>query len=154
MSMTRRRAIALALALPLAAAAGCTRMYRNHGHVPSDDELASVVVGQTRREDLDSLIGRPGSQGVLTGSSWYYVGSRWERYGLNPPREVDRQVLAISFDEGGTVTNVERFGLERGRVVTLSRRVTDSGVEGSGLLRQILGNVGQFNPGDMLPASP
>ena len=60
MSMTRRRAIALALAAPLVAAAGCTRMYRNHGHVPTDDELAGVVVGQARREDLEALIGRPG----------------------------------------------------------------------------------------------
>lgn len=150
MSMTRRRAIALALAAPLAAAAGCTRMYRNHGHVPSDDELAAVVVGQTRRDDLEALIGRPGAQGVLTGASWYYVGSRWETYGPNPPREIDRQVVAISFDEAGTVTNVERFGLERGRVVTLSRRVTDSGVQGSGLLRQLLGNVGRFNPAGVL----
>lgn len=154
MSMTRRRAIALALAVPLAAAAGCTRMYRNHGHVPTDDELAAVVVGQTRRDELEFLIGRPGSQGVLTGSSWYYVGSRWERYGLNEPREVDRQVVAISFDEAGTVTNVERFGLERGRVVALSRRVTDTGVQGSGVLRQILGNVGRINPGNVLGTSP
>lgn len=129
-------------------------MYRNHGHVPTDDELAAVIVGQTRRDDLEYLIGRPGSQGVLTGASWYYVGSRWERYGLNEPREIDRQVVAISFDEGGTVTNVERFGLERGRVVTLSRRVTESGVQSSGLLRQLLGNVGRFNPGDVLNTSP
>ena len=84
---------------------------------------------------------------MLTGSSWYYVGSRWESYGLNPPREIDRQVVAISFDDAGTVTNVERFGLERGRIVTLSRRVTDSGVQGSGLLRQLMGNVGRFDPG-------
>ncbi|MBB1490916.1 MULTISPECIES: outer membrane protein assembly factor BamE [unclassified Paracoccus (in: a-proteobacteria)] len=153
MSMTRRRAIALALAVPIVAAAGCTRMYRNHGHVPSDDELAAVVVGQTRRDDLEYLVGRPGSQGVLTGSSWYYVGSRWERYGLREPREISREVVAISFDEGGTVTNVERFGLERGRVVTLSRRVTDTGVEGSGFLRQILGNVGRVNAGDLLDSA-
>ena len=150
MSLTRRRVVALALAAPMLAAAGCTRMYRNHGHVPTEDELAAVVVGQTRRDDLEYLIGRPGSQGVLTGSSWYYVGSRWERYGLNPPREIERQVVAISFDEAGLVTNVERFGLERGRVVVLSRRVTDSGVQGSGMLRQLLGNVGRFDPGGVL----
>ena len=35
----------------------------------------------------------------------------------------ERQVVAISFNESGTVTNVERFGLERGQIVVLSRRV-------------------------------
>ena len=56
----------------------------------------AVIVGQTRRDDLEALVGRPGSQGVLTGSSWYYVGSRWEHYAMNAPREIDRQVVAIS----------------------------------------------------------
>ena len=150
MSMTRRRAIALALAAPLVAAAGCTRMYRNHGHVPTDDELAAVVVGQTRREDLEALVGRPGSQGVLTGSSWYYVGSRWEHYAMNAPREVDRQVVAISFDEAGVVTNVERFGLERGRVVPLSRRTTGLVFADRTFINQLFGNIGNFDAGTLL----
>lgn len=150
MSTTRRRLIALTLALPLVAAAGCTRMYRNHGYVPTDDELAAVVVGQTNQAELEGLIGRPGSQGVLTGSDWYYVGSRWEHYGARPPREIEREVVAISFDPAGTVTNVQRFGLEQGRVVVLSQRVTDAGVSGAGILRQLFSNIGRFNPGQML----
>ncbi|WP_134724604.1 outer membrane protein assembly factor BamE [Paracoccus luteus] len=150
MTTTRRQMILAALALPMLGVAGCTRMYRNHGYVPVDDELAAVVVGQTTRDELESLIGRPGSQGVLTGSSWYYVGSRWEHYGMRPPREIDRQVVAISFAESGVVTNVERFGLESGRVVVLSRRVTDTGVSGVGVIRQIFRNVGNVNAGQLL----
>lgn len=150
MSMTRRQLIAIGFAVPLLGAVGCTRMYSNHGYVPTDEDLAMVVVGQTNQAELEGLVGRPGSQGVLTGSSWYYVGSRWERYGARPPREIDRQVVAISFDEIGTVTNVERFGLERGRIVVLSQRVTDTGVAGSGILRQLFRNLGNFNAGDIL----
>ncbi|MFC0812084.1 outer membrane protein assembly factor BamE [Paracoccus panacisoli] len=150
MATTRRRLIALTLALPLAAAtAGCTRMYRNHGYVPTDDELAMVVVGQTSQAELEGLIGRPGAQGLLTGSDWYYVGSRWERYGLNPPREIERHVVAISFDPAGTVTNVQRFGLEQGRIVVLSQRVTDTGVSSASVLRQLFARIGRFNPGQM-----
>ena len=150
MATTRRRLIALTLALPLAAAtAGCTRMYRNHGYVPTDDELAMVVVGQTSQAELEGLIGRPGAQGLLTGSDWYYVGSRWERYGLNPPREIECHVVAISFDQAGTVTNVQRFGLEQGRIVVLSQRVTDTGVSSASVLRQLFARIGRFNPGQM-----
>ena len=53
MSTTRRQLIAVTLAFPLVAAAGCTRMYRNHGYVPSDDELAAVVVGKTTQPELE-----------------------------------------------------------------------------------------------------
>lgn len=147
MTTSRRRFIALALALPASVAlSGCARQYRNHGYVPPELDLAQVVVGQTHQADLEGLIGRPGAAGLLTGAAWYYVGSRWEHYGPRAPREIDRQVVAISFDEAGVVSNVERFGLERGRVVVLSRRVTDSNVQGVGLIGQLLGNLGNFDP--------
>lgn len=149
MKISRRQIMGFALAAPLALSA-CQATYRNHGYVPPEEQLAQVVVGQTRQDDLEGLIGRPSAQGLLTGSGWYYVGSRWENYGPRPAREIERQVVAISFAEDGTVANVERFGLERGQVVVLSRRVTDTGVASLGLIRQLLGNVGRVSAGELL----
>ena len=81
-------------------------------------------------------------------SGWYYVRSEYEQSLWRAPVEVDRQVLAITFAEDGKVTNIERFGLEAGRVVALERRVTDSNTQGVGFLRQLFSNLGNFNPGD------
>ena len=53
-------------------------------------------------------------------------------------------MVAISFSEAGNVTNIERFGLERGRVVALSRRVTESNIKGIGFLRQLFGSIGRL----------
>lgn len=136
--------------LALLGLASCAPVYRNHGYVPPENELQQVVVGQTTVNDLPGLIGRPSAQGLLTGSGWYYVGSRWRHYGALPPQEIDRQVVAISFDQRGTVRNVERFGLERGTVVALSRRVTEGSVTSISVVRQILGNLGNFQAGDLI----
>lgn len=144
------RALYLALAMCLAAATGCTPIYRNHGYVPSERELEDVVVGESTREDVADFVGRPAASGIMAGSGWYYVGSRFRHYGARAPQEVDRQVVAISFTEEGVVENVERFGLEDGRVIAISRRVTDSNVKGIGFLRQLLGNIGRVNAGDLL----
>lgn len=129
---------------------GCSPVYRHHGYVPPEEDLAMVQIGQTNQMDLEGMIGRPGSQGLLEGSSWFYVGSRWRHYGAMRPQETDRQVVAIHFAPDGTVANVERFGLEQGRVVVLSRRVTDSNVTSIGLIRQLMGNIGNFNAGSVL----
>ena len=94
-----------------------------------------MQIGQTTQYDLEGMIGRPGSQGLLEGSSWYYVGSRWRHYGAMRPQEVDREVVAIHFTPDGTVANVERFGIEQGRIVVLSRRVTDSNVSSISVIR-------------------
>jgi outer membrane protein assembly factor BamE (lipoprotein component of BamABCDE complex) len=82
----------------------------------------------------------------VTNSGFYYVRSQRRTIGALAPKVIERQVLAISFDDAGVVTNIERFGLERGQVVPLTRRVTTPGVRDSGFLRQLLGNIGRFNP--------
>lgn len=139
-----------AFALLVALLAACTALYQNHGYIPRDVDLEQVIVGESTREDVAKAVGRPSSTGLLTGGAWYYVGSRFRHYGPREPQEIDRQVVAISFDEGGTVENVERFGLEKGQVVVLSRRVTDSNIEGLSFLRQLLGNIGNISAGQLL----
>jgi outer membrane protein assembly factor BamE (lipoprotein component of BamABCDE complex) len=138
------------IVLVLVALAGCTSIYRNHGYVPRDEELERVVVGESTQEDVAAAVGRPSSTGLLTGGAWYYVGSRFRHFGAREPQEVERQVLAISFTEEGIVENVERFGLEDGQAVVLSRRVTDSNIKGLSFLRQLLGNIGNINAGEIL----
>ncbi len=134
----------------LLAMAACTAIYQNHGYIPRDEDLAKIVVGESTRDTVARDVGRPSSTGVLTGGAWYYVGSRFRHYGARAPKEIDRQVVAISFNDNGAVENVERFGLEKGEVVAISRRVTESNVKGMGLLRQLLGNIGNFNAGQFL----
>ncbi len=136
-----RRVILGALLLALAA---CTSLYVNHGYAPTELDLQQVEVGTTSREDLASLIGRPSSSGVLSESGWYYVQSRWESYAWKAPREVERQVIAISFDPNGMVSNVERFGLQDGKVIPLQRRVTETNIKGISIVKQLLGNIGRI----------
>nr|WP_226780887.1 outer membrane protein assembly factor BamE [Oceaniglobus trochenteri] len=147
--LARMTRLGAAIVLVLAVA-GCTAIYRNHGYVPADDELEAVVVGQDTRETVAAAVGRPTSTGVLDVGGWYYVKSRFRHFAYRAPQEIEREVLAISFDETGTVENIERFGLQDGRVVALSRRVTDSNVKGIGFLQQLFGNIGNFSAGDFL----
>jgi hypothetical protein len=48
------------------------------------------------------------------------------------------------------VRNIETFGLQEGRVVALSRRVTDDNLRDTTFIRQLLGNVGRFDAGQIL----
>jgi outer membrane protein assembly factor BamE (lipoprotein component of BamABCDE complex) len=128
--------------------AGCSPTFKYHGYAPSDDELANVIVGADTRETVEEIVGKPSSAGVLEDGSWYYVSSKVRHFTYKAPKTIERQLVAVSFDESGVVENVERFGLDDGRVVTLSRRVTDLPVKGPGVLAQILGNIGNIDLGD------
>lgn len=138
------------LGMATLSAAACVSIYRNHGYVPTDAELAAIQVGVDTRDSVAEAVGTPSATGVLDSSGYYYVSSRIRHYGPREPQVVSRQLVAISFDQRGVVRNVERYGLEDGRVIQLSRRVTSSSVEDKTFLRQLLGNLGRFNPSTVL----
>lgn len=140
----------LTLVLAIVAGTACSPIVRNHGFTPSESELASIVIGQDTRATIIENIGPPTSGGVLDGTGFYYVSSTFRRIGPFAPEEVDRQVLAISFNDNDVVTNIERFGLAEGRVVTLSRRVTDDGIRDTTFIRQLLSSFGRFDAGTFL----
>ncbi len=128
----------------------CVATYRNHGYAPTDQELQDIIVGVDTRASVEDTIGRPSTSGVLTESAFYYLGDRRRQFAYQAPRVIDRQLVAISFDSNDLVSNIERFTLEDGRVVPISRRVTDSSVENTAFLRQLLGNLGRFDAGRLL----
>ena len=131
-----------ALALTLAA---CSPMMRYHGYAPTDADLAQIEVGRDTRETVAQKLGQPGMGGVMEGSGWFYVQSDWAHRQWRAPQETDRQVVAITFDQRDRVANVERFGLEDGEVVTISRRITDTGPRPS-VLSQVFRVLGNFSP--------
>lgn len=139
-----------ALLLALVAATACTPIIRNHGFAPSEDEIAVISIGVDDRASIAASFGPPTSGGVLEGSDFYYVSSKFRHYGAFAPEEIDRQLVAVSFDDAGFVRNIERFTLQDGQVVVLSRRVTDDGIRDTTFIRQLLGSFGRIDAGTFL----
>jgi outer membrane protein assembly factor BamE (lipoprotein component of BamABCDE complex) len=144
---SRRQCLTVAL---VATVAACSPVYRNHGYVPSEEELAQVEVGVDTRETVGQKIGRPSTSGLLNDEGWFYVQSRYKLFGPREPQEIDRQVLVVTFNEAGVVENIGRYGLEDGRVVEISRRVTETNVKGLTVIQQVLGSFGRIRAEDII----
>ena len=120
----------------------CTPTYKNHGYIPPQEDLDTIIVGVDTRASVEETVGPPSSGGVLNDGGYYYVRSRLRTLGPTAPKEIERQLVAISFDSAGVVSNIERFRLEDGQVLPLTRRVTDTAVSNKSFLRQLIGNIG------------
>ena len=142
----RHRPIAAVTFVAALGLSACSPQISNHGYVPPAEDLDQIVVGKDTRATVSETVGTPSSAGVLNDSGFYFVRSRKRSIAFLAPREIERQVVAISFDGRGVVSNVERFGLEKGQVVALERRVTSSAVSNKTFLRQLLGAIGNFSP--------
>lgn len=139
-----------ALGVMVLAMSACAPIYRNHGFVPAQSELSALEPGVDTRNSVTEAIGQPTAGGVLEGNAMYYVASRFRHIGPLQPQEIERQIVALNFDDGGVLRNIERYGLSDGRVVPLDRRVTDDGLRDTTFLRQLFGNVGNIDAGRFL----
>jgi outer membrane protein assembly factor BamE (lipoprotein component of BamABCDE complex) len=153
MTATRRmrgRTAGFAVVVVVALVTGCSPIKRNYGYTPPETDLQQLAIGRDTRDTVTEKIGAPLNEGMNRGNNWYYVSSRRQTVGPFEPEVTDRQIVALRFSEAGTLQNVERYGLEDGRVVVLSRRVTDDSVPDTNLLRRIFGNLGTPTAGDFL----
>ncbi|MHA6323871.1 outer membrane protein assembly factor BamE [Roseivivax sp. CAU 1753] len=153
MSGSRTRAGGASFALIIAAAlslAACTADFRNHGYVPPDEDLQSIVPGIDTRATVEETVGVPTASGVLSEGAYYWVGSTIRHFAWQKPEVTRREVVAITFTDDGVVENIERYGLQDGRVVPISRRVTDNAGGDISFIRKLFGNIGSLNPAGLI----
>ncbi|MBF9050056.1 outer membrane protein assembly factor BamE [Roseobacter sp. HKCCD9010] len=137
-------------ALAICGMAACSATYNIHGYIPPEEELEVILPGVDTRESLQSSVGQPAATGVIREDAWFYTDYRIRNFAYRAPEIVERNIVAISFDDDGVVQNVERFGLEDGQVVQLSRRVTESSIQEVTVLSQILQSFGRIDVANIL----
>jgi|TARA_B100001939_G_scaffold329184_1_gene325195 outer membrane protein assembly factor BamE (lipoprotein component of BamABCDE complex) len=140
----------LALVLVMATLAACGGQYRNHGYMPLAEDVDALIVGVDTRDSIIEVMGVPTTGGVLTEEAMYYVRSRVHHKGYVKPNEIQRDVLVLSFDKNQILRNVERFGIEKGKLIRLEHRVTEAPGGDRSVLQQIIGSIGGFNPNSIV----
>ena len=128
----------------------CAPMVENHGYVPPASALSQLQLGVDTAESVVAKLGRPTTTGVLGNRGLYYVQSRFTQVAFLAPQEVEREVLVLSFDGNGTLGNIERFGLEEGRVVQLNPARTAEVFADRTFVSQLLGNIGRFDAAGLI----
>jgi len=123
--------------------AGCVPKVDVHGYVPIAEDVASVAVGDAREGVLVRL-GEPTTRGLEGSNAWYYISSKVRRVAFFAPREIEREIVAITFS-GERVAQIERYGLADGRLIDLDRNVTVTDGRRLTFFEQFLGNVGNFS---------
>jgi outer membrane protein assembly factor BamE (lipoprotein component of BamABCDE complex) len=147
MSVRSMRSLCLAATAAVALLSACAPTIRIHGFVPPESDVARITPGFDSIATVEEVLGRPASRALLGDSAWFYIQSTVENYTYNPPRVIDRTVLAVTFDENGIVQDIARYGLEDGRIVNLTTRTTETGGRTLGVLEQIFGNLLNLDAG-------
>lgn len=134
---TTRLALALGAALVLT---GCGAQIDRHGHVFVDVDLNQIQTGMTK-DQVTALLGSPDTTSTIGGDAFYYISSTEKSVAFLKPWEIDRQVVAVYFDNGQKVQQVANYGLKDGIVVNYYKGETPARGKDLTFLEQIFGNI-------------
>jgi outer membrane protein assembly factor BamE (lipoprotein component of BamABCDE complex) len=144
MTASKRRAgVAATAAVALAASlSGCTEIRDHQGYVVDRTLVASVQPGVDNRESVQKTLGDPSFASQFDDGTWYYVSRATKQFSFGTPSPVNQLTLAVHFDKGGTVTGIDRSGLDK--VVTIHPVVDKTPTLGRkrSLFQELFGNIG------------
>ncbi|WP_299443518.1 outer membrane protein assembly factor BamE [uncultured Rhodospira sp.] len=126
------------------AVGACAPEISARGNQPKRDLLSEVEAGKQTRAEVAALLGTPSATGTFDNETWYYISARTQQYAVFEREELDRRVVAISFDDAGVVSEVRELDLADGKNVAVVERETPTLGNELGILEQLLGNLGRF----------
>jgi outer membrane protein assembly factor BamE (lipoprotein component of BamABCDE complex) len=133
----------------LIAVAGCAPRVTTHGTPMTRMEMAEITPGVDTRGSVRRQLGQPVTTSLLGGETWFYVSTVMEQVAYRAAVIVDRQVIAVSFDETGLVTAAERFALDDGAQLALRTETTPTYGRELTIAQQLLGNIGRVSEGQL-----
>jgi outer membrane protein assembly factor BamE (lipoprotein component of BamABCDE complex) len=135
-----------AVALALAAATACAPIDTYNGFLQDRNNAPQdPQVGVDTRQTVEDRFGTPSTVEVLDNNAWYYISAVQEHVAFYTPHITDRHVLVVRFN-GDTVSAVERYGLERGRIIAYDAHETPTRGRELGIIEQLLGTIGSSSP--------
>ena len=142
MKMAAGRAAILAFAGLMLA--GCAETITKHGHQFRETDLQQITTGMSQ-EQVKLTLGTPTTtSAVATGNTYYYISSTEAEKSFLSARETDRQVVAVYFNQAGSVEKVANYGLKDGKVFDfISAKTPAPGAKDEGLLKSLFRNLGK-----------
>jgi outer membrane protein assembly factor BamE (lipoprotein component of BamABCDE complex) len=142
--MPNRRFLFLLLATAALGTAACAerQIQNNQGYI-ADEELAnSVQPGVDNKESVEKALGRPTLSSKWDDNVWYYISRNTRQLAFARPVPATQRILIIRFGPDGSVSAVDRRGLEQVADISPDSDKTPTLGREATLLEDLFGNIG------------
>jgi outer membrane protein assembly factor BamE (lipoprotein component of BamABCDE complex) len=139
--------VAAVLLLAAAGASACTPLRGHQGYVVDIDLVNSVQPGVDNKQTVAQVLGQPTVAGQFGSNEWFYVARDTRNLAFTTPKPVNQVTLRVRFDANGTVTGIDRMGLEQVASVSPSSDKTPTLGRERGFFQDLFGNIGTVGAG-------
>ena len=131
---------------------GCAKLRSHQGYVVDADLVNSVQPGVDNRQSVLDTLGTPTFTSQFGKGEWFYVARDSRNYAYTKPKPVNEIALRISFDDNGTVTRIDRTGVDKIVKISPLKRTTPTLGRKRGFFQGLFGNIGTVGaPGMAAP---
>jgi outer membrane protein assembly factor BamE (lipoprotein component of BamABCDE complex) len=121
---------------------GCASTTLKHGHQFQETDLQQVQPGMNE-DSVRMALGTPDTTSALPGgNAYYYISSTTKQSALSKEEEVDRKVLAVYFNQVGSVEKVAHYGMKDGRVFDFVKNETPAHMRDKNFISRFFRGVG------------
>jgi outer membrane protein assembly factor BamE (lipoprotein component of BamABCDE complex) len=122
----------------------CTPTTANRGHIIEQEDISDIVAGRDTQRTVIKKIGSPSTVSTLDANIWYYIGLTTEKRGILDPKQTDKIIVRVEFDDEGKVSQIAEI-TQDSIDVPISKEKTKTGGNKVTLAQQFFGNLGKFN---------
>ena len=116
----------------------------HNGNMPAQEKIDEIRLGQSK-QDVMNILGAPSLTTGLSDDHWIYMASTTKKVAFFRPEELERKVLAISFDNN-KISKIERLNLADGKKLPIDTDTTQTTEQEQGFFRKYFGGVGTYMP--------
>lgn len=138
----RQGLVAAAAVAALLGAGGCTRVRGHQGYIVDQVLVDGIQPGVDNRDSVEATLGGPTFVGQFDANDWYYVSRQTRQLAFASPRPTAQTILHVRFNQAGTVTAVEKSGLEKVASISPMGDKTPTLGRHRGFFQELFGNIG------------
>ncbi len=116
----------------------------HNGNMPAQEKVNEIRLGQSK-QDVMNILGAPSLTTGLSDDHWIYMASTTKKVAFFRPEELERKVLAISFDNN-KISKIEKLNLADGNKLPIDTDTTRTTEQEQGFFRKYFGGVGTYMP--------
>lgn len=129
--------------------ASCTPTIETRGNFIDTERMDKMAIGSSTRMDVMNTWGSPTTVDPFDDKNWFYIGEKIELKPFTQFELLQRQVVAVQFDDDGIISQIKTLDKNAAQDVDISDDSTPTAGQKLNAIQQMIANMGKFNSQQM-----
>ena len=130
----------------------CSTQIEKRGYIFEEGSQEKLTEGM-KKIDVLSLMGSPSTTSENNGNKFYYISNKFYKYAFLTPREIERTIVVIGFDNNDLITTIEEYALKDGKVIDYKSEKTVPGGTEATVLQDLFDTSGRYTSSEAIAGS-